>query len=117
MDLQQLRDIGGLVSQTPVTKEITWTPPEKDGVKQEEVIFTVRVKKLSFGMVERLWSAVETEDRSNMAAIISASILLGDEGEERFSYEDAFQLEPGLARSLMVAIGEVNGTGAAAAKN
>ena len=116
MDLQQLRDIGGLVSQTPVTKEITWTPPDKDGVAQEPVIFTVRVKKLSFGMVERMW-AVDIEDRSNMATVVSASILLGTEGEERFSYEDAFQLEPGLARSLMTAIGEVNGTGAAAAKN
>jgi hypothetical protein len=114
MDLKQLREKGGLVSQTPVVKEVVWTPPSEDA----PITFTVHVKKLSFGTIERLFAVDETDpDRSRMAAYISESVLLGDKGKERLTYEDAFQLDSGLAKVLMEAIGAVNGTGGAAAKN
>jgi hypothetical protein len=45
--------------------------------------------------------------------IISESVLLGDEGSERFTYEDAFNLEPSLAEALISAANAVNGTEAA----
>lgn len=111
MDLNKLRELGGIIPQTPVIKQVTWTPPAIDGVAQEEVTFTVRVKKLSFGLVERLLA--DRENRSNMASIISGSIILGDEGTESLTYDDAFQLETGLANSLITAISDVNGTGVA----
>lgn len=117
MDLKKLRESGGFVPSTPVAREISWTHVGPNGDEVTDT-FTVHVKKLSFGLIERLY-AVDDKDpeRSRMAGFISESVTLGDKGKERISYEDAFQLDPGLAQVLMDAIGAVNKTGAGAAKN
>jgi hypothetical protein len=116
MDIEQLRELGGLVSPTPVEKEITWQPRNEDGSPRgEPVTFTVLIKKLSSGDSERLWVVDEkARDRSSHAALLSASLMLG----ERFiTYEEAFQLDPSLAVKFSEAVNQVNGWSDAAAKN
>lgn len=109
MNLKELRENGGIVPATPVKREITWVHSGDDGEVTD--VFTVLVRKASFGTIERLLGASTSDDRSMAAAYISESILLGEDGGERLSYEDAYQLEPSLARLFMEAINAVNGTG------
>jgi hypothetical protein len=117
MNLKELRERGGIVPSAPVKHEVTWTRLAEDGT-EDSVTFTVHVRKHSFGMIERLFANDgKHPDRSRAATFISESILLGDDGSERISYEDAFQLDAGLARVLVDAINTVNATGGDAAKN
>ena len=114
MNLSDLKAKGGFVALAPVPKELTWK--RKDAAGQEvEDTFTVYVMRQSFGAIESIWAG--TEDRSKAAAYISQSIRLGDKGKERMSYDDAFQLDPGLAGLFISAINEVNGTGRTEPKN
>jgi hypothetical protein len=110
MNLRELKAKGGFVSTTPIAKEVSWEH-EVEG-KSETDTFTVSVVKQSFGAVEKLF--LGPDDRSKSAAFISQCIRFGD---EQMTYEDAYQLDPGLAAVLMKAINEVNGTGKVAAKN
>jgi tail assembly chaperone len=77
----------------------------------------VFVKRQSFGSIERLFLKDDDDDRSRSAAYIADTILLGDKGTEPMSYNDAYQLEPSLAKVLIEAINSVNGTGATEPKN
>lgn len=115
MDLKQLKAKGGFVPSVPVAKEVTWV--HQDEATGEEVTdtFTVFVVKQSFGSIERLF--LGGDDRSKSSAFISECIRFGDDGKERMSYEDAYQLAPGLAAVLVAAANEVNGTGKSTPKN
>ena len=102
MDLNRLRELGGFVPPTPEKQEVTWQP-----IEGEPVTFSVHIKKLSAGTIEKLWSKTG-QDRSHMAALIAEAVMLGDEGKERLSYDQAFDLDPSLAESLILAIDTVN---------
>ena len=115
MDLKQLREKGGFTSSTPVVKEVSWTHKLNGAEEDTTDTFTIHVKKLSFGAIERLLNDKDA-DKQQMAAFIADTILLGDDGKGRLTYKDAFQLEPSLARVLMEAISAVNGTGSSAAE-
>jgi len=117
MNLKELRERGGIVPSAPVKHDVSWTHLDGDGEEVTDT-FTVYVVKHSFGTIERLLS-VDGKDpeRSRSAAFISESVMLGEDGSERLTYEDAYQLDAGLAKVLMEAISAVNGTGGAAAKN
>lgn len=106
MKLADLRAAGGFVSPAPVKRTVTWTPDGRD-----PVTFDVWIKRRSFGAIERLFA--DDDDRSKSAAYIAESIALGEHGKDKLTYEDAYQLEPSLARVLIEALNEVNGTGAA----
>jgi len=109
LNLKQLREQGGLVSLTPVAKEVTWKPPGSG----DSVTFTVHIRKLSFGAVEKLWGGIEKDaDKSRIASFLSTTVLLGEEGKEELSYKDAYQLEPSLATVFIEAVNAVNGIGA-----
>lgn len=116
MNLEELKRRGAFVSAAPVPKEVSWTHV----VDGEEVTdtFTIHVRRRSYGSVERVLAASMSDDgRSMSAAFIAESLLLGDDGSERISYEDAYQLDPSLAAVLVDAINEVNGLGRAEPKN
>lgn len=105
MNLKELRSRGGFVSVAPVRKSVTWKRLDEAGVEQSDT-FDIWVVKLSFGMIETI-SAPE-EKRARNAALIHEAVRLGDDGKERFTYQDAYQLQPSLARALIVAVAEVN---------
>lgn len=115
MNLAELKARGGFVALAPVAKEVTWK--HTDEATGEELVdtFTVHVKRQSFGAIESIWSG--DKDRSKSAAYISQSIRLGDKGKDAISYDEAYQLDPGLAGVLIAAINEVNGTGRTEPKN
>ena len=113
MDLNQLRERGAFVSQSPVEHEVSWTH-DQDGQAITDT-FTVHVVKHSAGTVERLRMKAQAEkDLLWGPLLISETIRLGDDGSERLTYQDAQALDTSLARVLMDAINTVNGTGAAA---
>jgi hypothetical protein len=99
MDLQRLQDLGGFVPSTPVTREVSWTHPGPDGQDVTDT-FTVRVKKLSVGEIERLFDeAGKKPDQSYTARMIAETIVL--DGDGRFTYDQAFGLDPTLAAVLL----------------
>lgn len=106
MDLKQLKSLGALVSAEPVVREVTWT---RDG--HDPVTFNVHIKRQSFGSIERLFLTDDT-DRSKSSAYLAECILLGDPPKlKALTYDEAYALEPTLARVLIDAINAVNGTG------
>lgn len=114
MNLDDLRKKGGFVPLAPVKKEVVWTRHNETGEEISDT-FDVYIKRHSFGAIESIWTG--DEDKSKSAAYISQSIRLGPGGKETLTYDDAYQLDPGLATVLITAINEVNGTGATTPKN
>ena len=78
IDLDGLQKIGGFVSAEPVKTEVTWTPQEGD-----TVTFTVFVKRLSGGAMERLWAKTQKDDRAQGAMVLSEAVTLGEKGEQK----------------------------------
>lgn len=115
MDLKQLKAKGAFVPKAPVPREVEWTHIDQESGEEVTDKFTVYVKKQSFGSIERLFMG--EDDRSKSAAFIAQCIRLGDGGKDELSYEDAYQLDAGLAAVLVKAINDVNSTGKAEPKN
>lgn len=115
MNVAELKAKGGFVPLAPVKRDVVWTRKTESG-ETEELKFSVFIKKHSFGTIEQIWSG-DDDKRSKSAAYIAQSIRLGDKGQEALTYEDAYQLDTGLATVLIAAINEVNGTGDAKPKN
>ena len=105
MDLKKLREAGGLVPSSLTKRDVQWE--RADGEKFD---FSVHVRRLSFGDIERIIDE-EQKGRSRVANLIASAIRLGENGEERLSYDDAFQLDPGLAKAFATAVSEVNELG------
>lgn len=112
MNLKQLREKGGFVSVRPVKKSVVWKHADDLSGEEHTDSFDVHVVKLSFGMVERIQMGVratdENDQRSANAQLISEATRWGEDGKERMSYQEAYQLQPKLARALVIAIAEVN---------
>jgi hypothetical protein len=113
MNLKELRERGGFVASAPIPRDVEWKHFDEAGEEVTEK-FIVHVAKQSFGDIERLY--LGSDDRSKAATFISQCIRLGD-GTERMTYEDAYQLDPGLAAVLVQAANEVNQTVKATPKN
>lgn len=105
MDLNQLMEAGGFVSDSLVVKEVTWVRKDAEG-NDDSLTFEVRVKRQPFGALERI--ATMDENKSKAAQIISDCVRLGEDGKEIISYDRAFNLHPGLAAALLTAVNEVN---------
>ncbi len=106
MNLADLKGKGGFVSSKPVKKEVVWKR-KVDGAEVEDS-FTIHVRPMSYGDIERIFIDPKDEDRSRTAALLSESVLLGDDGKERLTYQDAYQLAPSLAAALSKVVSEVN---------
>ncbi len=107
MDLKTLIEKGAIVAQTPVTQTISWTHLTDSGEEVNDT-FTVRIKKHSAGTIEEMWHGHGNgKKRSFQATLIAESILLGD-GDEKFTYKQAYDLDPSLAQELVEVIDKVN---------
>jgi hypothetical protein len=121
MDLKTLRERGGIVPSAPVKREVTWKHVTDD-LGEVTDTFTVHIRRLSCGTIDRIRAAARSvvngnePEFSERALIISGSVLLGDDGSERISYEVADSLDPALAEALIDACNAVNG-GEVAPKN
>lgn len=110
MDLAALKARGGVISAAPIPKAVEWEHDDPETGEKVTDKFIVHILRHSYGAMERM--VLGEGDRSKGALLISNCVRFGDAGDEVMSYEDAFQLDPGLAAVLMKAINEVN-----AAKN
>jgi len=97
--LSQFEEIGGLVSDKPVEKDITWN----NGT--EDIVLTVRVRPLAYGDFDKI-IASHDDERSQNAALIAASVLV--EKDKPMPYVKAYQLKPSLAAAIIEAVTEVN---------
>lgn len=95
MNLQKLRESGGIVPSEPIKKAVKW----------RNDTFNVFVVRQSFGSVEQLVQGLDGRSRS--AALIASFIRLGDDAAEQMSYEDAYQLHPELAGEFVRVVNEV----------
>ena len=115
MNLTQLKAAGGIVGGAMVKRSVVWKHEDAKG-KPVTNKFSIFVMPQSFGMIEKLFSATESEESRN-AKYIATCVTLGENGEEAISYEDAYRLAPGLGWAILAAVHEVNNTGADRAKN
>jgi hypothetical protein len=107
MNLKELKEKGGFVDSSLVKKAAVWEHDVDGEAAKDEVSFFVR--RLAFGDIEKMLTG-ET-DKSRTAELIAESIRLGEKGKERLTYDDAYQLEPTLAKVFADAIREVNEMG------
>lgn len=107
MDLKELKQMGGIVSPEPVAKEVTWKRKGDDG-KTETLKFKIHVVRYTFADAEKMSELANVEGQSRAAHFISTMLRLGENAEERISYEDAKLLHPGLASVFVEAITQVN---------
>lgn len=106
MNLAEFKSKGACVDRAPVRRTINWTHKDEHGEETTDT-FDVWVQRLSFGVIDRL-SKAEDSDRSRNAELISASIRLGEHAEEAMPYDIAYSLHTSLALELVRAVGEVN---------
>lgn len=106
MNLAEFKKRGACVDIAPVKRTITWTHPDEHGVEITDT-FDVWVRRLSFGLVDRL-SKTDEADRSRNAELIAACIRLGEHAEEAMPYDVAFSLHTSLAIELVRVVGEIN---------
>lgn len=106
MNLADLKSKGGFVSDKPVRKEVKWTR-SVDGEKVTDK-FVIHVRPMAYGDIERIFVDHDAEQRSKTALLLSETVMLGEDGSERLSYTDAYQLTPSLATVLSAAVTEVN---------
>jgi len=117
MNLDQLKQRGGVVPSAPIPHEVTWSHTTPEG-EQVDDTFTIHVRRRSYGEVERgLVVDGDDPEKSRGAALISQCVFFGEGGVESISYTDAYQLDPSLAAVLMKAIKDVNGFGRTEPKN
>lgn len=105
MDLAALKARGGVISAAPIPKEVEWTHHDPETGEKVTDKFTVHILRHAYGAMERMVTG--DGDRSKGALLIANCVRFGA-GDEVMSYEDAFQLDPGLAAVLMKAVNEVN---------
>lgn len=108
MDLKQLRARGAFVKAPPVPTEVTWVHEDEESGETMTDTFTVYVRRMSVGWMDRVLRPGTDPDRSRTALLISEAILFGEDGKERMRYEDAYELNYGLATALLTAFNNVN---------
>lgn len=101
-ELQRL----GAYSQPDAKKEtVEWVSPGG-----EPVTFDVYIlPRVAGAMFKARDVAKEVGDADNWSLYICTFVRLGDDGKQAFSYEEAYNLEPGLAAALVNAIVKVHG--------
>lgn len=104
--LKELQAIGGFIADKPVLKTIKFQTPDEAGELVDRV-YDVFVKRLSVGDYEALF-LTDKEEKSRTAKLISETIMLGKDGSERISFQQAYKLHPSLAAAMVEAFNEVN---------
>ncbi|MAS10300.1 phage tail assembly chaperone family protein, TAC [Salinisphaera sp.] len=102
--IREITESGGIISADLVKRSGTW----RHGGEEHEVEFYVR--RLAFGDIDRVYNR-DNPDASQSAELISMAIRLGDDGDEALTYEQAYQLNAGLAMLFSDHVMSVNGVG------
>lgn len=100
--LKDLKAMGAFIPDEPIKKEIKF---KLDG--PDELTATLFVKRMNIGDYEALF-LTDTEERGRIAKMISEGIRLGEKGEEKLSFQQAYKLDPRIAGQMVAAFNEVN---------
>lgn len=106
MDLKQLQEIGGIVSEKPIDKKVKWRRLDSEG-KYVDSEFVVQVLVLPYGQIEEIMLSAGA---GRSARFVSAAIRL-NKGKESLTVEQAGSLNPVLFKEFIRVFNEVNGTG------
>lgn len=101
ISIEELQQHGGFIDDAPVKKTIKWKPPGGTQITAD-----ILVVRQPYGSIEKVIGG--DIDRSRGAQMISLSVRLGAEGKEQLTYEQAYNLHPGLALVMVNAINEVH---------
>lgn len=99
--IKDLESLGAFVPDAPVKKEVPFYLAGKD------VTVSIFVKRLGIGHYESLFLN-DKDERSRTARAISEAVTLGEKGEQRLTFDQAYKLDPQLAREILTAFNEVN---------
>lgn len=99
--IKDLEKLGGFVPDAPVKKEVPFYLAGPD------VTVSIFVKRLGIGAYEALFLN-DKDERSRTARAISEAVTLGEKGEQRLTFDQAYKLDPQLAREILTAFNEVN---------
>ena len=106
MDRAKLQEMGGLVSDQPVERTVTWVRP--DG---ESFTFDVLVRQLPFSDFEDFTSS-DKSDMQKMFGFLAMTIILDSEDwAVPMSLDEVKRLHQGLVMVLVEAAQQVNGLG------
>lgn len=104
MNIEELQAMGGFVDTTPVPKEIKWKGPDGQDFKAQ-----VHIVRQPFGVVENAFANQgDGADRSHGARMIHLAVRFGKDASEQLTYEQAYNLHPGLAWALVAAFNNVH---------
>lgn len=103
LQIAALESTGGLVSETPVEKEIDWF--EMVDGERVPATYTVHVLRLPFKKIED----VTRSSKSVTVGLIAEGILF-DDGQTKLTQAQADRLAPELITQLINAFNKVNGT-------
>lgn len=107
MNIADLEKLGGLVSEEPVIRKISWTHFQGEEEKTED--FEAGIVRLSFSQIEEIQK--QDTNKIKTAEFISLCVRFPDDNgryEQRLTYEQACRLAPTLAYALSTAIVETN---------
>lgn len=102
--LKELAELGAFAPEELAEHTIRFT-----SAAGEELECTVHVKHISVGLHEEIFRGHD-DSASVTAKLISEGIRLGPGGKEKLSYQDAYKLLPSIAKAMVKAINEVNGS-------
>lgn len=128
MQIDQLINMGGLISAAPVPQEITWVRIDPDSGEELSDTFTIHVRKLAYEDQERMLMMAGAFDRlhdddaetdsqqapkkvsqkSINSALIATAVRLGETADQELTYEQASRLHHTLAGAMLDAISKVN---------
>jgi len=104
MNLNDLMEAGGFVSDKPAKKEVVWKRTV-DG-QEVESKFGVYIRRQSFGQMEAIYG--DGADRARMSKYIAESIC-DESGKLIIPFEKAMLLHRDLGTLFVETINEVNG--------
>jgi len=104
MRLADLQSRGGFVSGGAQKRAVEWTHIDDETGKLVTDKFDVFVIQPSYGMIDTAFRESKEQITSAQAAAIAACIRLGENAEEKMTYDQAFSLHPALAMALIEAI-------------
>lgn len=103
MNLSDLKASGGFVSRETVPTVIKWRKAGPDG-EFEPCDYTVHIVQPSYGDIETIAVEGKGQRHAVQVATVAACVRLGEKGEVRLTYEQAFDLHPLLLLELHAAI-------------
>lgn len=106
-NLKDLASIGAFVKIDELVKKEIKFQLTDDG---EELSALIHVRRLSIGIHEAIWlDGPGGANSSKTSRLLAEAIRLGENGEEKMTYELAYSLHPKIALAMSNAVSEVNG--------